>query len=50
MKNANAHMGNVQELIHKVEQVSSKMNVNFMISMCCDPKDLPESVQKFLVQ
>ena len=50
LKNANAHMGNVQELVHKVELVASKMNVNFMISMCCDPKDLPESVQKFLVQ
>ena len=50
LKNANTHIGNVQELIHKVELVSSKMNVNFMISMCCDPKDLPESVQKFLVQ
>ncbi len=50
LKNANAHMGNVQELVHKVELVASKMNVNSMISMCCDPKDLPESVQRFLVQ
>ena len=50
LKNAKADIASVAELVHKVEAVAGKMNVNFIISMCCDPADLPESVQKLLVK
>ena len=50
LKNAKADTSSAAELVHKVETVSEKMNVNFLISMCCDPKDLPESVQNFLMK
>lgn len=50
LKNAKADLTSVASLIHKVEDVAAKMNVNFLISMCCDPEELPESVKTFLVK
>ena len=48
LKNAKADLTTIGDLIDKVHQVAAKTNVNFIVSMCCDPADLPENVRQFL--
>lgn len=50
LKNAKTDIASVADLVHKFELVSEKNNVDFQISMSCNPADLPESVQKLLVE
>ena len=49
LKNAKVNPDKVDALLHKVDMVATRYNVNFVISMCCAPEELPDSVQQYLV-
>ncbi|MBQ7063802.1 MAG: twitching motility protein PilT [Firmicutes bacterium] len=49
LKNAKAELSNVPDLLHKIRLVSERTDVNFIISMSCDPAALPDDVKEFLI-
>lgn len=48
LKNAKTDISKAGYLIEKVSAVSEKTGVDFIISVCCEPKDLPDSVRQYL--
>ncbi len=49
LKNAKIDAARVDTLIHKIESVSNEANVDFIISVCADSEELPESVRKYII-
>lgn len=37
------------EFIHKLKELSEKFEIKFIISMCCDTKNLPQNLIEYLV-
>ncbi len=48
LKNAKTDISKAGGLIEKICAVSEHTGVNFIISVCCDPADLPESARPYL--
>lgn len=49
LKNAKTSADKVGDLLVKVKAVAEKYGVDFIISMCCDPEDIPADFQEFLI-
>ena len=49
LKNAKIDANRVDTLIHKIENVSETNHVDFIISVCADKEELPESVQQYII-
>ena len=49
LKNAKIDPARVDTLIHKIESVSVKNQVDFIISVCAEAEELPESVRGYIV-
>lgn len=49
LKNAKATPDQSGVLLEKLESVSEKYDLNFVISMCCDPSDIPEKYHKYFI-
>jgi len=50
LKNAKIDAARVDTLIHKFEAVSEANHVDFIISVCCDASELPESVRVYIAE
>ena len=49
LKNAKIDANRVDTLIHKIENVSETNHIDFIISVCADKEELPESVQQYII-
>ena len=50
LKNAKAKPEQAGELLNKVKSVSDKYDIDFVISLCCDPDDIPLEFHPFIEQ
>ena len=49
LKNAKIEAEHLEDLLDKVKDVADKYNIDFIISLCCDDKQVPEKYQSCLI-
>jgi hypothetical protein len=49
MKNAKINPDKVGNLLEKVIHVADRYSIDFIISLCCDPSEIPEAYREYLV-
>lgn len=49
MKNAKINPDKVGSLLDKVKDVSDRYDIDFVISICCDPSEIPEAYRSYLI-
>lgn len=50
LKNAKIESSKVGELLDRVNEVADRYHIDFIISMTCDPSDIPEKYQAMVVR
>ena len=49
LKNAKINPDKLTAILSKVKDVSDRYNIDFIISLCCDPSEIPADFQCYLI-